>query len=246
MQNDISVELANINAKIAHKAAKIAVLNARKERLNNDIMNYKNFCIRYSEFIGDPDGLFGVFSDEVLINILIFLPVKILLRPLCHRFLQLRDYMLSKRTYKDIGPKIIYKFESNCKIPRVVLHYMIETGAIRRNIGSDLVAFIYKRNATINDVKNEFMYKVTNSLSLFSINTNVKFQDVAILKDDNNIIVYTHAKCIVISRKGKNIVILDRVTGLPIGLNGIFSNFNSEYSEVDHKKYKAPGIFNIN
>jgi hypothetical protein len=243
MQNDINVELANINAKIAHKAAKIAALNARKERLNDGIMNHKNFCIRYSEFIDGPDGLFGVFSDEVLVNILTFLPIRILLKPPCHRFLQMRDYILSKRTYKGIESKIIYNFESECKIPRIVLHFMLETETIRRPFGSNTDEFIYRRDATINEVKNMFMYKVTNNISLFNINTNLKFQDLAILKDDNNIVVYTHSKCIVISRKENNIAILDRITGLPIRLSGIFSSFNSGYSEIDHKKYKAPGIF---
>jgi hypothetical protein len=81
--------------KINEIKERIRQLKRQRAALINEVVNTENFLLRYKNFINGPDGAFGVFSDEVLIRILMFLPPKqILYGAPCSRFYMLREYVL--------------------------------------------------------------------------------------------------------------------------------------------------------
>jgi hypothetical protein len=115
---------ANINLTIYRIEKQEKLLNSlvtKHSKLDNYRKNYKSFLARYAAFIGGPDGIFGILSDEIIVQILSYLHPKYLLHGYCRRLYKLRDYALDSMSC--IIPKtIINKCVNILRIPKIIIY----------------------------------------------------------------------------------------------------------------------------
>ncbi len=115
---------ANINITIYRIEKQEKLLNSlvtKHNKLNNYRKSYKSFLARYAAMINGPDGIFGILSDEIIVQILSYLHPKYLLHGYCRRLYKLRDYALDGMLC--IIPKIIInKCVNILRIPKIIIY----------------------------------------------------------------------------------------------------------------------------
>jgi hypothetical protein len=140
MNNYTSLELCKVNRKIL-------ALEARRKQLEDELNGINVFINMYKDITNVPEFIFGTLSDEVLINILRFLPSKqILLGAPCTRFHTLREETL----------KIL-------AMPKFKPYKIHEENLVQHVFGSKAILYYYMyRGLVLNDGLN-FKIKITET-----------------------------------------------------------------------------------
>jgi hypothetical protein len=210
----------SIDKQVADLQGKINAHMATIEKLMEHKQNIENFNVRYADLIGGPDGIFGALSDEVLLHIISYLDVQSLQRPLCRRFLCLREYFLRHYKY-NIDPISANTFITKIFIYPIVFHVAMITKKIENPNDN------YWRY-TINTQSGSMMKCVILNKSYWIVNTtkNKGSTKLSVSDHDRYISVYTKKYIVKISKDDFNYKIFSRKTGGPVKLPGIFDKIN--------------------
>jgi hypothetical protein len=226
-------ELISIERNINH-----AVLNIEKQhKLLDDLMvkynkleehreNYMAFLIRYAAFIGGPDGIFGVLSDEIVVLILSYLPPKQLLECCCKRFHTLRDYALALMPCK-IPKEIVDKCVKVLRIPPIIIYTHAKRGTAANNRyvpGTPLILALTLRGKGLYGKPMNYKYEITETNITLYMDIGLKSL-VKIATIYNESVVTYESSCIVMMCKDFGFRVVD-MNLKPIDMHPMFDLYN--------------------
>jgi hypothetical protein len=135
-----------------------------EDHINNLKAQHKRFLLfnnRYAAFINDSDGIFGLFSDEIVVNILSYLPDKMILDIVCKRFYALRIDALKLRAafrLRNIPAKVIELCKHQIYRSELKFYYKISA---------------YPFNGDVLKHDHAEFYKLSNTITKYTVSENM-------------------------------------------------------------------------
>jgi hypothetical protein len=166
--------------------SELLILKARSRTLKQTRYNILSFNSRYAAFINDSDGIFGLFSDEIVVNILSYLYAKIILHIICKRFYALRIDALKLRAEGRLR-----------NIPKNII-----SDCINKIVKSELKFYYALNQQGIDDfiTRDGDRYNLRSSICYHTLN---KHKIITVKKGDNMRMVYYELNKILIIRCDK-------------------------------------------